>query len=81
MIRTAIILERKCSQCGKKFIVTGSAEQWVYKIRRDKRDVWFCSWHCLRAAEKAREADIEKKRKNLSEGAKRGWETRRMAMG
>lgn len=66
---------KKCPQCGKQFDVLD--DKWGYTIRK-RRDVYFCSWHCLRAAE-AKAEEVKKGRqrtekeaaiyKMLSEGA------------
>lgn len=40
--------EHKCPICKRRFIPT---KEWVYKTKA----VVYCSWHCLRAAEKERD--------------------------
>ena len=40
--------ERRCPICKRKFIPTN---EWVYKTKT----VLYCSWHCLRAAQRAKE--------------------------
>jgi len=49
-------IERKCKTCGKKIAVLYPT-QWVYKIEKHKGLCWdwYCSWHCLREAEKKKQ--------------------------
>ena len=49
-IRNLKWLEMKtCKVCGKKFSVL-YPELWAYKEGHPQRRIWYCSWHCLRAA-------------------------------
>ena len=47
--------DRKCRNCGKRFTVLHSS-QWAYKRPKGPRYEYFCSWGCLRADEKRKEA-------------------------
>lgn len=43
----------RCMQCGKEFQSRVERRDWVYRDRRYKEHpVYYCSWKCLRAAEK-----------------------------
>ena len=48
-------IERKCKNCGKKISIL-YPNQWVYKTEKHKGLSWdwYCSWHCMREAEKKR---------------------------
>ena len=48
-------IERKCKNCGKKIYIL-YPNQWVYKTDKHKGLSWdwYCSWHCMREAEKKR---------------------------
>lgn len=45
-----------CPHCGKLFMVPyqskgGGKTQWVYRRKQDKRQTYYCSYHCLRESE------------------------------
>ena len=43
-----------CHECGKKFEVIDN--EWAYRIEGKRhKEIFFCSWHCLRADEKRRD--------------------------
>ena len=67
-------LEKKCSVCGKKFIVT---PEWVYKTGTVRGNKWFCSWGCKREHEKAtagiKKQDRRRNRMKKQEKPKAKW--------
>lgn len=44
--------DRECCVCGK--MIYNVSEEWAYKsgLRDSKPTMWFCSWHCMREAER-----------------------------
>ena len=56
--------ERYCGNCGKEFMITGS--EWVYKDWRKNSLVYYCSWKCLREAEKKKETKIDIRHKIIN---------------
>lgn len=48
----AVDYKRTCMHCGKSF-VPPIPEEWAYRRTMYGRNAWFCSWGCLRGAEKA----------------------------
>jgi len=53
--------ERKCSVCGKEFIMH---EGWIYKkCRGHELERLFCSWGCMREFEKRRGNAAERREK------------------
>lgn len=48
--------DSKCPVCGKIFFRRFPAGDWAYKEYRgvNGKEIFYCSWHCLRAAEKKR---------------------------
>ena len=46
--------EKKCLECGKKFIVQ-SVDDYVYKRWCNGQDRYFCSWSCVRKWDAERE--------------------------
>ncbi len=59
--------EAVCKECGKKFLMSGGAALYVYKIGKDK----FCSWSCLQAKRKK----IEKKKAEKNKSPQSGFES------
>ena len=49
-------IARKCKNCGKEISII-YPNQWVYKIEKHKGLCWdwYCSWRCLREAEKKKQ--------------------------
>lgn len=39
----------KCPECKKRF--ERLSDRWAYKIRKDGKYLWLCSWRCYRDAE------------------------------
>lgn len=50
---------RKCPNCGNTFYTTMG--QWAYQLRKGKGRVYYCSWSCMRKAEK--EMNIKRRRR------------------
>lgn len=42
---------RTCAVCGKTFIFHKGAG-WIYLKKRDKKTDFYCSWKCMREAER-----------------------------
>lgn len=55
---TKQLREKKCPMCGKRYIFH---DYWAYKIVSGTRVESYCSWSCMRKAE--REKGYQKKRK------------------
>lgn len=76
---------KTCRWCKKKFVLPGGAEIWAYKAGGQGKRKYFCSWSCLRAAEKDKEsgeaARLARKHENISRAAKAMWQRKREAMG
>ena len=56
--------EKDCPVCGRHFVITGMAEEWVYKKNKSWKkhvSLYFCSWRCLREYERKHEAKRSKK--------------------
>ena len=43
--------ERKCPVCGGKFFIPAYS-QWAYKSDKKHGVKYYCSWKCMRAAQK-----------------------------
>ena len=47
VFKTAIMQEKKCKECGKKFVVPNTG-YWAYKITSTPGScIWFDSWNCM----------------------------------
>ena len=62
--------EEYCTQCGKRFYI-GDRDSYAYQKQRTYYDgkhsiKWFCSWHCLRAEEKAHERELAERRRKYA---------------
>ena len=44
---------RTCAVCGKSFIVHPGAG-WLYKTKTNSKTTWYCSYKCMRQAEKGK---------------------------
>ena len=44
---------RTCAVCEKSFIVHPGAG-WLYKTKTNSKTTWYCSYKCMRQAEKQR---------------------------
>ena len=53
--------EKICSCCGKAFTVSDPT-QWKLKMKINNKPAVFCSWGCMRKAEKAKEEQKKRKR-------------------
>lgn len=42
------ITERRCDVCGKNVAYTCELDQWTYKLMRNNRIVFCCSYRCYR---------------------------------
>lgn len=49
-----LTLPTVCKQCGKSFERPGGGS-WAYRRWVYTGDIFFCSWHCLRAYDKSKE--------------------------
>lgn len=59
-----IIREKKCTFCGKDFLITVPCSQYLYKKSVDGRMAYFCSDKCKMEWEKRRKEENGKKRKS-----------------
>lgn len=80
----AILPIYECVKCGKKFVVP-NREKYAYKgkvkVGHGKGSVtlraYYCSWSCLRAAEREEEEKVAEGRRIQAEKQKKLWEERR----
>ena len=62
MRRQPLDMTRICAVCGKEILLTHG---WTYKRKgsRDRRTIHYCSWACMREAERIRKIEKAERRK------------------
>ena len=61
----------KCSECRKRF--ERLSESWVYKVNKDGKPLWQCSWRCHRIADKRLNPPKELRGEKLADTMENRW--------
>lgn len=70
-------IKRECPECGKKFEICG--EDWGYTLNNKGKKYYYCSWSCLRAAEKRKPQTKIQQRERILQAIEDGLSVREIS--